>query len=75
MIRGCKNSSSNTLAKPASLTVLFATGTEAIHAVKNSSFDFVFLDLQLPDIGGDEIFHPDEGSQSWPLDHHHDGLS
>ena len=33
-----------------------ATGTEAIHAVKNGKFDFVFLDLQLPDIGGDEIF-------------------
>ncbi len=41
------------------------TGAEAIKALKTQEFDFVFLDLKLPDVGGDEVFeqlkalHPD----------------
>ncbi len=41
------------------------TGAEAIQAAQSHDFDFVFLDLKLPDVGGDEVFeqikavHPD----------------
>lgn len=45
--------------------LVVGTGTEAISLAKKQRFDFVFLDLKLPDVPGDEVYaqlkalHPD----------------
>ena len=45
--------------------LVVGTGAEAISLAKKQKFDFVFLDLKLPDIPGDEVYvqlkelHPD----------------
>jgi len=45
--------------------LVVGSGTEAITLAKKQKFDFVFLDLKLPDIPGDEVYsqlkqiHPD----------------
>jgi excisionase family DNA binding protein len=45
--------------------IVVGTGAEAIAMAKKQKFDFVFLDLRLPDIPGDEVYmqlkdmHPD----------------
>lgn len=45
--------------------MVVGTGSEAIAVAKKQRFDFVFLDLKLPDISGDEVYdqlkdlHPD----------------
>jgi excisionase family DNA binding protein len=45
--------------------MVVGTGMEAINLAKKQKFDFVFLDLKLPDIPGDEVYiqlkqmHPD----------------
>ena len=36
--------------------VVVGTGKEALNALSKQTFDFCFLDLQLPDITGDEIY-------------------
>ena len=36
--------------------VIVGTGQEAINALKKQKFDFCFLDLMLPDLGGDEVY-------------------
>ena len=36
--------------------IVVGTGAEAISCVERQRFDLVFLDLQLPDISGDEVY-------------------
>lgn len=36
--------------------IVVGTGAEAIQIAKKQKFDFVFLDLKLPDIPGDEVY-------------------
>ena len=36
--------------------VIVGTGADAISAIKKQKFDFCFLDLMLPDVGGDEVY-------------------
>ena len=36
--------------------LVVGTGTEAIALAKKQKFDFVFLDLKLPDVSGDEVY-------------------
>lgn len=36
--------------------VVVGTGQEAISVIKKQKFDFCFLDLMLPDLGGDEVY-------------------
>jgi excisionase family DNA binding protein len=36
--------------------LVVGTGTEAIALAKKQKFDFVFLDLKLPDVPGDEVY-------------------
>jgi excisionase family DNA binding protein len=36
--------------------IVVGTGAEAINCVERQRFDLVFLDLQLPDISGDEVY-------------------
>ena len=36
--------------------LIVGTGTEAIALAKKQKFDFVFLDLKLPDVPGDEVY-------------------
>lgn len=44
------------LSRTGVMQTIASTGAEAISAVKTREFDFVFLDLKLPDVGGDEVF-------------------
>tara|TARA_R110002096_G_scaffold147671_16_gene307688 strand:+ start:22083 stop:22658 length:576 start_codon:yes stop_codon:yes gene_type:complete len=44
------------LSRTGVMQTIASTGAEAISAVKSREFDFVFLDLKLPDVGGDEVF-------------------